>query len=60
MKEKKKKKVLQRVWIFNTENDQETGYLTALLARTLTLGRGMNPVWLARAQTPIGSTECGS
>lgn len=34
--------------------------LTALLARTLTFGRGMNPVWSARAHMAIGSTECGS
>lgn len=34
--------------------------LTALLARTLIFGKGMKPVKLAKATTPIGKTECGS
>lgn len=34
--------------------------LTALLARTLILERGINPTISTRADIPIGNTECGS
>lgn len=38
----------------------EVTSLTAVLARTLSFGRGIKPVRSASATTPIGNTECGS
>lgn len=57
VKETNSREVRKSTWIIDDFMEEK---LTALLARTLILGRGMKPVKLARATTPIGKIECGS
>lgn len=53
-------------WLWIQEDDSinsktmKDSILTAVLARTLILGRGIKPERSASITTPIGKTECGS